>query len=386
MEALFWISLGLLAYTYAGYFLLLNVIAPVVRRLRKPHRTDENHLPSVSMVLSLHNEENLIERRIENFEALDYPPEKIELLLGDDCSSDRTRAMIRERIAKNPRIRLVEFGTHQGKTAVINALVPQAHGEIVAFTDANTFWEPDSLRKMARHFADSRVGTVCGRLILQSRTGANIDDDYWRYETQIKQREGELGVVLGANGGIYALRKELFMPLKSDVIQIDDFLWPVKVYEKGFFGVYERSAIAREEAAPHVEAEFRRKIRIGTGDYRALVECRRLLAPWKGWISFAFWSHKVVRWAAPFLLIALFVSNILLLDVPIFRAFFIAQLAFYASAALGALMSRQNHIFAKIFRAPYYFVGSNLALLIGFWRCVTGRQKAAWSQKLHRAC
>ncbi len=383
MELVFWLGFGLLAYTYAGYFVVLTFVAPLVR---KRHHWDDNHFPSVTMVISLHNEEKHIAQRIDNFEALDYPREKLNLLLGDDCSTDRTRVIIRERMARNPRVRLVEFNTHQGKTAVINALVPQASGDVIAFTDANTFWEPTALRLLARHFADPRVGSVGGRLILRSATGVNIDDNYWQYETLLKRREGELGVVLGAAGGIYLLRKALFRPLKSDVIQIDDFIWPVSVYWQGYRGVNEPAAVAHEEAAPFVEAEFRRKVRIGTGDYRALWECRALLNPWRGWVSFAFWSHKVLRWAAPFLLIAVFVSNALLLDRPLYQFLFAGQVVFYALGVAGLFVSREKHLLAKICRVPYYFLGSNAALLVGFWKCVTGRQQAAWSQKLHRTC
>jgi cellulose synthase/poly-beta-1,6-N-acetylglucosamine synthase-like glycosyltransferase len=288
-------------------------------------------------------------------------------------------------MALNPRIKLVEFNSHQGKTAVINQLAPQASGEILAFTDANTFWQPDSMRLLVRHFANERVGAVGGRLVLRSATGMNTDDSYWKYETLLKERENDLGVALGAAGGIYTLRKRLFRPLKSDVIQIDDFIWPVSVYWQGCYGVNEPAAVAHEEAAPHVEAEFRRKVRIGTGDFRALYECRRLLVPWRGWVSFAFWSHKVLRWLAPLLLLAALVSNVFLLDRPFCRVLFGLQLGFYAAAAIGWLISRQRHLAAKLLRIPYYFVGSNIALLIGFWKCATGRQKAAWSQKAHRA-
>jgi len=358
---------------------LVTLVGPLFRR---HHHVDDSHQPFVSMVISLHNEERLIAQRIDNFEALDYPADKLELLLGDDCSSDRTRAIITERMTRNPRIRFFPFDTHQGKTAVINTLVPQAKGEIIAFTDANTFYAPDSMAKMCRHFADAKVGSVSGRLILKSVTGVNTDDSYWRYETLLKQRENDLGVVLGANGGIYAMRKVLFRPLKSDVIQIDDFIWPVSVYIHGYRGFYETEAIANEEASPYVEAEFRRKIRIGTGDYRALVECWQLLLPWKGWIAFAFWSHKVLRWFAPFLLIVAFVANAVL---PQYRWLFYGQCALYLAAGLGTFFSKQKHLLAKLLRVPYYFVGSNVALLIGFYKCVTGRQKATWTQKAHRA-
>ncbi|MCS7049871.1 MAG: glycosyltransferase family 2 protein, partial [Verrucomicrobiae bacterium] len=366
MKLVFWISLGLLGYTYIGYFLLLTVLGPLVRRLRRPHRVDDTYRPTVSFVISLHNEERHIHARIDNFEALDYPAEKLELWLGDDCSTDRTREIIRERMARNLRIRLVEFNTHQGKTAVINALVPQTRGEIIAFSDANTFWAPDALSKLVRHYADPRVGAVGGRLILRSPTGVNTDDAYWKFETLLKQRENDLGVQLGAPGGIYTMRKELFCPLQADVIQIDDFIWPVSVYWQGYFGVNEPSAVAQEEAAPHVEAEFRRKVRIGTGDYRALWECRRLLNPRYGWVSFAFWSHKVIRWFAPFLLVIVFVTNAWL---PEYRLLWYGQVAFYAAALAGKLVARQRHLLARILRIPYYFTGSNAALLVGFFRC-----------------
>ena len=379
-KIVFFAAFALLAYTYVGYFLLLCMLTLVVR---KRHHQNDTHTPLVSMIISLHNEERLIVQRIKNFEALDYPPEYCELLLGDDCSNDRTRALIQEHVACNPRIRFFPFDTHQGKTAVINTLVPHAHGTILAFTDANTFYAPDSLRKMVRHFADPRVGSVSGRLILQSTTGVNTDDNYWQYETLLKRREGDLGVVLGANGGIYTLRKELFRPLKSDVIQIDDFIWPVSVYIHGYRGVYESGAIAHEEAAPYVEAEFRRKVRIGTGDFRALVECWQLLLPWKGWIAFAFWSHKVLRWFAPFWLLTLFVTNAFLLEE--YRWLFFAQMAFYFAAVTGRLFSRQKHLLARLLRIPYYFAGSNVALLIGCYKCVTGRQRATWTQKAHRS-
>lgn len=382
MILIFWISLALLVYTYAGYFVLVTLLGPLVR---KRHRADATHVPFVTILVSLHNEERHISRLIDSFESLEYPPDKKELLLGDDCSSDRTREIIRERMARNPQIRLVEFDIHPGKTEVINQLVPQAAGEILGFSDANTFWQPSALALLVRHYANPKVGAVGGRLVLRSASGVNTDDAYWRFETMLKQRENDLGVQLGAPGGIYTMRKSLFYPLRSDVIQIDDFIWPVSVYWQGFIGVNEPDAVAHEEAAPHVEAEFRRKVRIGTGDFRALYECRRLLLPWLGWVSFAFWSHKVIRWSAPFLLLAVFITNACLLHQLLYRWLFGLQLAFYTIALAGRLLSRQHHLLAKVCRVPYYFVGGNIALAIGFVKCASGRQKATWTQTLHRA-
>ena len=368
----------------------------------------------VSVVCSLHNEEAHIEQLIEAFVNSDYPQDKLEVLLGDDCSTDRTRELIEglvgrgvpappkdnasasgaagmprptgPKVEKNTEsiIKLIPFDENIGKTAVVNQLVPMAQGDVVAFCDANTFYEPDALGKMVRHFADERVGTVCGRLILKSKTGANTDDQYWQYESTIKQIEGDFGVVLGANGGIYMLRKELFVPLEPSVIQIDDFIWPVKTQEQGCIGVYEPEAVANEEAAPFVEAEFRRKVRIGTGDYRALRDLWRILLPWKGMLSFCYWSHKVIRWLAPFILLAILGSNIALCSMPFFRAMLGLQVLFYISAALGKLVSRQTGVFARLMRLPYYFVGSNAALFMGFFKCATGRQKSTWATTGHR--
>ncbi len=347
------------------------------------HPPDEENLPSVTVVISLHNEEDLVAKRIENLQTLAYPKEKIEIVLGDDCSSDRTRPIIRERMAVDPRIRLVEFDEHQGKTAIINALVPQCRGDIIAFSDANTLYDGDAVRRMARGIMDRKVGSVCGRPILRSGTGINPDDEYWQYETMIKMRENDLGVVLGANGGIYMIRKELFQPLESRVIQIDDFIWPVRVYEKGYHGVYEPQAIAYEESAPTVEAEFRRKVRIGTGDYRALVECRRLLVPWKGWIAFAFWSHKVLRWCVPFPMLTLFFSNARVRATTA-TEFFVIQSVFYLCAGICWTLSGQKHGLARLFRLPYYCgQQSRFAHRIHSLR---DRQQAAWTQKTHRPC
>lgn len=384
MKTLFLICVGLLAYTYVGYFLLLLLLRPLAKWSRKPVRSDDAYQPMVSVVCSLHNEEAHIEQLIAAFANSDYPQDRLEVLLGDDCSTDRTREIIQAAQEQHPNITLVPFDTNAGKTAVVNQLVPTTQGDVVAFCDANTFYEADGLRKMVQHFADERVGTVCGRLVLKSKTGVNTDDQYWQYESTIKQIEGNFGVVLGANGGIYMLRKELFVPLEPSVIQIDDFIWPVKAQEQGYIGVYEPEAIANEEAAPFVEAEFRRKVRIGTGDYRALRDLWRVLLPSQGMLSFCYWSHKVIRWLAPFILIALLIVNGQLFSELLYRQLFGLQLLFYATAYAGRFVSKQPHLWAKVLRLPYYFAGSNAALLVGFYRCITGRQSATWTSTGHR--
>ncbi|MDP7024916.1 MAG: glycosyltransferase [Kiritimatiellia bacterium] len=381
---MFWICIGLLAYTYVGYFLLLLLLRPLAQWFRKPVKSDDSFQPMVSVVCSLHNEETHIKQLIAAFVNSDYPKDGLEVLLGDDCSTDRTREIIEDAQREHPYIKLVPFDTNVGKTSVVNQVVPTTQGDLVAFCDANTFYEPDGLAKMVQHFADNRVGTVCGRLILKSKTGVNTDDQYWQYESTIKQIEGDFGVVLGANGGIYMLRKQLFVPLEPSVIQIDDFIWPVKTQEQGYIGVYEPDAVANEEAAPFVEAEFRRKVRIGTGDYRALRDLWRLLLPLKGMLGFCYVSHKVLRWLAPFVLVVLLVISMQLFADLFYRQLLGLQLLFYATAYVGRFVSKRPQLWAKAIRIPYYFVGSNIALLVGFYRCITGRQSATWTSTGHR--
>ena len=187
---------------------------------------------------------------------------------------------------------------------------------------------------------------------------------------------------MGANGGIYSLRRELFIPLNPARCQVDDFVWPMLAQQSGKIGVYAGQAIASEDSAPSIEAEFVRKTRIATGDFNALWECRKLLNPFCGWIAFAFWSHKVLRWLAPFFLLGLLVTNVLLSE---YRWLLVAQVVFYGVAGVGYFFSKQKHVLARVLRIPYYFAGSNVALLIGCYKCLTGRQRAAWTQKAHRS-
>jgi len=241
------------------------------------------------------------------------------------------------------------------------------------FTDANTQWQPDALKKLARHFADPRIGGVCGRLVFQGKDVRTDESPYWKLETFLKTNESALDSCLGANGAIYAIRRSAWPEIPDNTF-VDDFVIGMRVREQGLRVLYDTEAVATEELPVTVGHEMTRRIRIGAGDFQALVLCWRSLLPWRGLYTWSFWSHKVLRWFGPFFMIGALVANYFLLPAPFFLVTMMLQLAFYALALLGVIVRRKFILFS----APHYFAVINLALLLGFFRYLTGTQRAAW--------
>jgi cellulose synthase/poly-beta-1,6-N-acetylglucosamine synthase-like glycosyltransferase len=366
----FCVSAGVIVYSYAIYPLLLALV-PV--RRREP-LAEPGEWPFVSILVSLYNEEKHITQRIENLLALDYPRDKLEILIGSDGSTDRTNELVRR--FSDTRVQLHEFEQRGGKPRVLNRLVPQARGKVIVFSDANAMFAPDALCKLVRHFSDSRIGGVCGRLVFHGGKSETDETLYWKLETYLKIRESALDSCLGANGAIYAIRKSCW-PSIPDNTFVDDFVIGMRVREQGARVVYDREAVATEELPQSVGHEMTRRIRIGAGDFQALFLCWRSLLPWRGFYSLAFWSHKVLRWLAPFFMIAALISNIVLLPRPFFTVVLSLQLGFYTLAIVGGLRLGRKTIY---FSAPYYFLMINLALLLGFFRFITGTQQATWKR------
>jgi len=371
----FWITVFLVSATviiwsYAIYPLLLALVP--TQRQKQP--LDPPDWQAVSVLISVYNEEKHIVTRIENLLALDYPGDKLEILIGSDGSTDRTNELVRT--FPDARVKLHAFEQRGGKPSVLNRLVPQARGELLVFSDANAMFAPDALRKLVRHFGDVQIGGVCGRLVLHGDDSETDEGPYWKLETYLKARESALDSCLGANGAVYAIRKS-YWPTIPDNTFVDDFVIGMRVREGGHRVIYDTEAVATEELPQSVGHEMTRRIRIGAGDFQALFLCWRSLLPWRGFYSIAFWSHKVLRWFAPFLMIAALVANIALLPHPLFAVLLALQLAFYCLALFGAFIRRRKIV---VFSAPYYFVTINLALLFGFFRFITGTQQAAWKR------
>ena len=255
LEVLFWGSLGLLVWTHLGYPLAAALAARI--RPRRVHKGDE--MPSVSLIVAAHNEEDVIEGRVENLFALDYPAELVEIVVASDASDDRTDELVERIAAREPRVRLVRC-PRGGKVAAQNHTVPQTRGEILAFSDANATWPPDALRLLVRSFADPEVAYVCGRVALREADGTNREGAYWRYEVWLRAQESDLGSVTGGNGAIYAVRRE-------DYVDVDprfghDLAFPYLMVQRGRRAVYEPDALSYEKPSRDQEDEYRRKVRM----------------------------------------------------------------------------------------------------------------------------
>ncbi len=376
-RVLFWVSLVLILYTYLGYYLILLVWSRLRSRQR---RVDQQVLPTVSMVVAVYNEEKVIRDKLANCRAIDYPEDRIEFLFGSDGSTDATVTLVSS--CDMPNVRLVAFAEREGKARVLNKLVPQARGQILVFSDANTMYQPDALRRLVAHFADPTIGGVCGylRLISPDRhAGSQGEAVYWDYENRLKEMEGKIKTVFGATGGIYAIRRELFVPLPTAKMVNDDFLTPLRVVEQGYDVVYDGRAVATEYTSPRVKGEFLRKVRIGAANFNVLPEIRHLLHPKRGYVAFGLWSHKLIRWLVPFLLVVLLVSNIFAMGSPFFDAFMVLQAAFYLLVLLGWLLSLVG-VKVGLVTYAYYFVVIHMGLLVGFFKFLLGRQPAAWTR------
>ncbi|HBG47475.1 MAG TPA: glycosyl transferase family 2 [Deltaproteobacteria bacterium] len=379
-ELIFWAGLSVLVYAYIGYPAVLFVLSRALKSEMPTEGAPAAGLPTVAVLIAAYNEERNIRAKIENALAMEYPGSLLNVWVASDGSTDSTNAIARSMAAEDPRLHLIEF-PRTGKSGVLNMAMRPIKSEIVLFTDANTECARDSLRLIVRRFADRRVGCVCGRLVYRNPGGivsGKGESAYWRYETAIKRLESRLGYISGANGALYAIRRRLFEPLPAGTIN-DDFIISMRVVASGYMSVYEVGAVAYEDVAMNAAGEFMRHVRDGAGHYIAVWHLASLLNPLLGLRAFIYWSHRVFRWAAPFILPALFIMNAFLLDSALYRWTFALQAAFYGAAALG-LIGLQRRGLPFLVHAPFYFCNLNLALFIGFLKAVSGRQRMTWER------
>jgi len=373
-----WTSLALVAYSYVLYPLAIWICSRLFGRRDMAAALADHEMPHATLLIAAHNEERWIRARLQNALAQDYPRDKLEILVASDGSRDATVEIVRQ--FAEPEVRVLDFPENRGKSTMLSAGVMEARGSVVVFSDANTFFDASALRNLVRWFVDPSIGVVCGRLILiDPDSGSNVDSLYWKYETFVKKCESRLGALLGANGAIYALRKEDYVAIPPHTV-VDDFLIPlVSRMKTGKSIIYDQEAVAREESPPQIADEFRRRSRIGTGGFQAITRCWPLLLPASGWIAFSFLSHKVLRWLSPFFLILALAANLVCLDTGGYAALLAVQVIFYAVSLLGAFVPGRGRI-SKFVRLPAMFTSMNLALLVGFWNWISSRQGGVWQR------
>lgn len=376
-EYVFFACVGLVLYTYMGYPVLMWILARLHDAIVTSRAELSDSAPNVSLLVAAFNEKGVIAQKIVNILSLDYPADNLEVLVGSDGSTDGTVEATASCLpAARGRVIAME---RRGKSWVINDLAAAATGEILVFSDANTMFERDALRELVRPFADPGIGCVSGLLHITAaadHVGAKGESFYWRYETFKKAQESVFGAVAGANGAIYAVRKELFVPLSSKTIN-DDLTTSMRVYLFGKRMVLATRARGHETTAPELLGEFRRHVRDSAGHFVALRELSGMLNPRLGMPAFCYISHRVVRWLVPLFLLGALASSSALSGDPLYRGLFFLQLLTYGVCLLATPWALKGGGLGP-FRVPYYFVFVNVAIISGFYRFVAGSQTSKW--------
>jgi cellulose synthase/poly-beta-1,6-N-acetylglucosamine synthase-like glycosyltransferase len=368
-EYVFWLAVAVPVYTYLGYPLVLAALALVIRR---PVRRSPIH-PMVSLLIPAYCEASVIEEKIRNSLALDYPPDRLEIVVACDGSTDETPALARG-MADGQRVRVLDYPLNRGKIEVLNASVPQLRGEIVVFSDAAAFLYPDAVSRLVSNFADPTVGAASGKYTVVKADEVSIgrsEDFYWRYETFLKVMESRISSTLGAHGHLHAIRKDLY-PFPPPGTINDDYIIPASVIGRGYRAIYDATAIVYEAAQEMTG--FGRRVRIMAGNLQQLREIQGLLWPPRILPLFFFVSHKAARLVVPFAMAAALGANIMLAAMPPYSVLLALQAAFYLLATAGALWKLRPRLLAL----PYYFTMINLAVFFGLYHSLTSRRKMSW--------
>ena len=373
-EILFWFSVTALAYTYAGYPLLLLLVTKF--RSRPVQRADWT--PTVSVIISAYNEERDLATKLENTLALDYPKDLLEIIVSSDCSTDRTDEIARGFASRGVRVH--RQPERLGKTAGQNAAVEQAGGEIILFSDATTHYNPDVLRVMVPSFADPTVGCVAGRLIYVDESASSVGRgarSYWGYETFLKQHESRVCSLIGASGCLYAVRRSAYVPLYNEACS--DFIIATKMVEQGLRAVFEANAVCTEDTNRRTDKELGMRVRVITQTFTDLWRHRSMLNPLRsGFYAVQLWSHKIMRYMAPLFLLGVLISaGALATESVVFTVVLGVQVLFYALAAGGWTLEHLG-VHNRLLAFPQYFVLANLASLLAFFKFLSGERYASW--------
>jgi cellulose synthase/poly-beta-1,6-N-acetylglucosamine synthase-like glycosyltransferase len=372
----FWSSMAFLVYAYGGFVLLVGAVGLWLRRrVRKLPIT-----PGVTLIIAAYNEEKVIADRLENALAMDYPRDRLQIMVASDGSTDRTDDIV---ASYAPRGVLLLSLPRKGKIRTLNAAVARATGKILVFTDANIMCRPDALRALVANFADPRVGGVAGHttytLDPASESSSYGERLYWRYDTWLKKLESQTGSIVSAHGGLYAVRRVLFRPIPDGAVT-DDFAISTAVVAQGYRLVFEPDALATEVAVPEAKREFRRRVRLMTRGLRGVFLRRRLLNPRRyGFYSVVLASHKLARRLVPVWLAILAVASLAAWsEGPIYQIAVLGQALFYGMASVGYLLRRSRAGRAKVLYIPFYYCMANVACSVAWVHALRGRRIEVW--------
>lgn len=382
LTTLFWLSLLILVYVYVGYPLLVRLLS--LLRMT-PVQRDDSYRPSVSIVIAAYNESADIENTLDNKLKLDYPLEKMEILVVSDESDDGTDEII-ERKARDSEcpIKLIRQVPRQGKTAGLNTLIAQACGEIILFSDANSQWDKHAVARLVSNFADPEVGYVTGKMVYVNEDGSLVGDGcsaYMKYENWLREHETHLGSIVGVDGGIDAMRKALHVPLRPD--QLPDFVQPLKVIEQGYRVVYEPRALLKENTNEDSGSEFSMRVRVGLRALWALKDMSHLMNPVRfGIFSLQMISHKLLRYLAFIPLMTFTLATLLLTPQGgFYLVSFFGLMALYGLGWAGRKSEREGDHLTFIYAVPYYFLLLNLASFRALVAFMKKEKKVVWNPR-----
>ncbi|MDX3915436.1 MULTISPECIES: glycosyltransferase family 2 protein [Olivibacter] len=386
----FWFCLALIAYTFVGYGLLLYIFVRLKEFFVKPRlwEAGERYVPEVTLIVAAYNEEAIIEEKLKNSLAIDYPQDKLHFIFITDGSTDRTLQIVQQ----FEMVTLMHDAARRGKMAAIKRAMQVVSSEITVFTDANTFLNKEAIRNLVRHYRTPKVGAVAGekRIALRGSADASAAGEgfYWKYESWLKRLDYAFYSNVGAAGELFSIRTALFPYVEEDTI-IDDHMIAMRIAEKGYIIGYEPEAYASEVASENTAEELKRKIRIAAGGMQSILRLPIAANPFKyPMFCFQYISHRVLRWTiVPFLLIIFLLLNILLVIQGqgmfyVVGLFF--QLGFYLLALIGMAMERVS-LKVKAFFIPYYFCLMNYAVIVGIYRYFSGRQSAIWEKSKRKS-
>jgi cellulose synthase/poly-beta-1,6-N-acetylglucosamine synthase-like glycosyltransferase len=373
-QAVFIAAVALMAFIYVGYPALILAISFAFRR---PVRRDDI-TPRVSVIIAAYNEERDIAAKLKNTLELDYPRDRMEVIVASDCSSDRTDEIVRGFASQG--VILYQQPERFGKTIAQNRAVKVSSGEILVFSDATTMYEPDAVRKIVRSFADPEVGCVAGQLIYVDAASSAVGKgcrSYWGYEKFLKRCESDVGSLIGVSGCLYAVRRICHAKLANNMI--DDFVIATEIHLQGLRTVYEPEAVALEDTNHRTKDEFRMRVRVIKQTMTALRRYRAAFNPFRHkMFAFQMIAHKMLRYTVPFLLIAaLAASGLASGSVEWLRLAFYAQLAMYGAAGAGWAGERLRIKLGPL-AIPYYFTLVNAASLMAFLKALYGETYVVW--------
>lgn len=379
-EVTFWLSIAVLVFVYFGYPAMVYCIG---RLSGRPIRKMDS-VPSVTVLIAAYNEQDYIEETIRNKLVQNYPPDNLEVIVVSDGSTDETDQRVTELGQQFPgRVKLLRQEPRSGKTSALNHAIGEVRTDIVVFSDANSLYAPDAISKLVRNFADPDVGYVTGRMVYvtdaESAAGEGCTT-YMRYENFLREQETRAGSIVGVDGGIDAVRRTLYSPMRAD--QLPDFVLPLKVVERGYRVVYEAEAVLREKALGDTSDEYRMRVRVSLRALWALWDMRHLLNAFRyGRFAFQMLSHKVLRYAVFIFLLTAALSNIWLAGTAlVYSLSMLGQVVFYVLAAIGYFRSRGGKQSMLGF-IPYYFLLLNLASAQAFYKFAMGQKQVIWSPR-----